>query len=166
MSINIAILGYGFSAKIFHIPFILNTPGLTLHSVVQRNPTDTNSVSQDHNTVKCFRSTEELYASAESSDISLVIITTSNATHFSYCKEALENGKHVVVEKPFTTSSKEADELVALAEKQGKVLTVFQSNCHHSPLITSYDFLGENQILTDTNFFFFKKKTDDLTPIS
>lgn len=138
MTINIAILGYGFSAKTFHIPFILSTPGLTLHSIVQRAPTDFNSAAKDHPTVKTFRSTDELYTSGESSDISLVIVTTSNITHFSFCKEALENGKHVVVEKPFTTSSKEADELVALAEKHGRVLTVFQSSHHHPPsLITS-----------------------------
>lgn len=138
MTINVAILGYGFSAKIFHIPFILTTPGLTLHSIVQRSPTDSSSASKDHPTVKTFHSTDELYASQESGDISLVIVTTSNTTHYSYCKEALENGKHVVVEKPFTTSSKEADELVALAEKHRKVLTVFQSS-YYSSLITSHN---------------------------
>lgn len=142
MSINVAILGYGFSAKIFHIPFILNTPGLTLHSIVQRNPTESNSVSKDHPAVKVFRSAEELYASDESDNISLVIITTSNSTHYSLCKEALENGKNVVVEKPFTTSSKEADELVALAEKKGKVLTVFQSSYY--PSLTSLNFCYSN----------------------
>lgn len=142
MTINVAILGYGFSAKTFHIPFILSTPGLTLHSIVQRSPTDSNSASKDYPTVKTFYSTEELYTSDESNDISLVIITTSNTTHFSFCKEALENGKHVVVEKPFTTSSKEADELVALAEKQRKVLTVFQSS-YYSSLITPHNFVWD-----------------------
>lgn len=128
MAINLVVLGYGLSAKINHIPFIRNTPGLALHSIVQRSPTATNSASQDHPGVKTYSTTTEFYASPDSSEVSLVIVTTSNNTHFSYCKEALENGKNVVVEKPFTTSSKEADELIALAEKKGKVLTVFQSN--------------------------------------
>ncbi len=53
-----------------------------------------------------------------------VILATPTSSHFALAKAALEAGKHVLVEKPMTSTSKEAKELVALAKKQGKQLLV------------------------------------------
>jgi predicted dehydrogenase len=53
-----------------------------------------------------------------SPDIDAVAIITPVWTHFELAKEALENGKHVFVEKPFTSSSAQAEELIELAEKK------------------------------------------------
>lgn len=57
-------------------------------------------------------------------EIKAVIICTSNETHYQICKEALETGKHVLVEKPMTLDSKRGWELVKLAEKKKLVLSV------------------------------------------
>jgi len=54
--------------------------------------------------------------------VDAVVIATPTATHFSICKQALEAGKHVLVEKPITTAAAEAAALGALAAKQGRVL--------------------------------------------
>jgi predicted dehydrogenase len=59
--------------------------------------------------------------------IELVVINTPNESHFAYATQALEAGKHIVVEKPFTVTSEEADKLINLANKQKRVLTVFQN---------------------------------------
>ena len=53
-----------------------------------------------------------------------VVISTPVATHFQFAREALEAGKHVLVEKPFTTSVREAEVLVELAERNGLTLMV------------------------------------------
>jgi UDP-N-acetylglucosamine 3-dehydrogenase len=53
-----------------------------------------------------------------------VSICTPNETHYEICKEALKKGKHVLLEKPMTLSSKEAVKLVSLAEKKGRLLAV------------------------------------------
>src|SRR5208337_3651315 len=53
-----------------------------------------------------------------SSNIDAVAIITPVWTHFDLAKEALENGKHVFVEKPFTASSSQAEELIELAERK------------------------------------------------
>lgn len=66
---------------------------------------------------------EELWAT----DVELVVITTPPQSHYLLVKGALEAGKHVVCEKPFTSSLAEAEELVALAEKSSKILTVFHN---------------------------------------
>src|SRR5918912_4148617 len=53
-----------------------------------------------------------------------IVISTPVATHFTFAREALEAGKHVLVEKPFTASAAEAEMLVELAERQGLTLMV------------------------------------------
>jgi predicted dehydrogenase len=69
------------------------------------------NVSQDYNDVL-------------SSDVDAVSVCTINEKHFEVCKKALESGKHVLVEKPITLNSKEAYELVKIAEKNNKLLAV------------------------------------------
>ncbi len=53
----------------------------------------------------------------EDENIELVIIATPNSIHYTLAKKALEKGKNVVLEKPFTVNTKEADELIKLAKK-------------------------------------------------
>lgn len=57
-------------------------------------------------------------------DLQAVNVCTPNAMHYQVCKDALEAGKHVLVEKPITLSSKEGRELVDLAQKKGLMLSV------------------------------------------
>lgn len=57
-------------------------------------------------------------------ELAAVVIATPVATHYSFAKEALCAGKHVLIEKPFTTNSREARELVELAERRGLTLMV------------------------------------------
>jgi len=60
----------------------------------------------------------------KSPEVDAVNICTPNETHYQICREALECGKHVLVEKPMTLSSLEAYELVELAQKRNLVLSV------------------------------------------
>jgi len=59
-----------------------------------------------------------------SPEVDVISICTPNETHYEICREALEAGKHVLVEKPMTLSSAEAYELVDLAHKRNLVLSV------------------------------------------
>ncbi|RPA96804.1 NAD(P)-binding protein [Choiromyces venosus 120613-1] len=131
---NIAVIGYGFSAKIFHIPFIQHNPNLTLSAIIQRNPTPGNDAAEDHPDVKVYRSIEEFYKGDSESE--LVVVTTSNDTHFQYCKEAIENGKNVIVEKPLTIRSVDAEELVRLAKEKGVGISVYQNRRFDSDFLT------------------------------
>jgi predicted dehydrogenase len=63
----------------------------------------------------------------EDPEIDLVIVTSPNTEHFRWAREALIAGKHVVVEKPFTVNVAEADELIEIAQRQGKILTVYHN---------------------------------------
>ncbi|MDE3248654.1 MAG: Gfo/Idh/MocA family oxidoreductase, partial [Bacteroidota bacterium] len=119
--IRTALCSFGMSGWVFHAPFIAINPGFELYGVWERTK---NLAAEKYPGVKTFRSLEELLADES---VELVVVNTPNATHFEYAKKALEAGKHVVVEKPFTITVAEAQLLSELAVKRGRVLTVYQN---------------------------------------
>ncbi|KAL1974503.1 hypothetical protein VTN31DRAFT_4707 [Thermomyces dupontii] len=131
---NVGVIGYGFSAKIFHIPFITAVPDFKLYAIVQRNPQPGNDAEKDHPGIKAYRSADDL---VKDPDVDVVVVTTAPDSHYDLTKLSLQAGKHVVVEKPFTPTHKEADELVALAKQQGKLLAVYQNRRWDSDFVTA-----------------------------
>ncbi|RPA79065.1 NAD(P)-binding protein, partial [Ascobolus immersus RN42] len=134
--LNVCIIGYGYTAKILHIPFIQTTDGLYLHSIVQRHPTATNNAASDFPNSKVYTSSTEAFADPH---VDIVFILTSNNTHAGLARDALNNGKHVVVEKPFTATYPEAQELVRLARETGLVLTVYHNRRYDADFLTLRD---------------------------
>ena len=59
--------------------------------------------------------------------IEVVVVNTPVQTHYQYAKDALLAGKHVLVEKPFTLTAEEAQDLDLLAREKSKLLTVYQN---------------------------------------
>lgn len=109
------------SGRVFHAPFIQLHPGFELYAVLERAK---NLGAEKYPGIKTFRS---LSALLEDENVELVIVNTPNSTHYEFAKLALEAGKHVVVEKPFTNTVSEAEELIALAKKQNRQLSVFHN---------------------------------------
>jgi scyllo-inositol 2-dehydrogenase (NADP+) len=121
MPINVGVIGYGLAGRIFHTPFVTSAPGLTLTTVVSSDPT---KVHRDYPDVNVVATVPELLADPT---IGLVVVATPNTTHADFARQAMLAGKHVVVDKPFTIDTREADELIALARQQGVLLSVYQS---------------------------------------
>ena len=119
--------------QVFHIPLISVVLELKLYAIVQRTPKPNDDAGKDHPGTKSYRSSEEMVADP---DIEVVVITTAPTSHFELGRLALEHGKHVVVEKPFTPSSKEASELIAIAKKRNRLLTVYQNRRWDSDFLT------------------------------
>jgi len=119
--IKTALLSYGMSGEIFHAPLLAVNPGFTLTSIVQRN---SEKAKQRYPYVKIAKQVDEVMNDGA---IELIVINTPNESHYPYATQALEAGKHVIVEKPFTVTTPEADNLIALAKKKNKILTVFQN---------------------------------------
>ncbi|MDR7089833.1 MULTISPECIES: Gfo/Idh/MocA family oxidoreductase [Cellvibrio] len=118
---NVALCSYGMSGKVFHAPLITAEPGLKLHTILQRSePT----ALVDYPQVAIVKTFEDILANP---DIHLVVVNTPNELHYPMTKAALQAGKHVVVEKPFTLNIDEGNELIALANSQQKILSVFQN---------------------------------------
>ncbi|KAJ5360280.1 hypothetical protein N7517_009471 [Penicillium concentricum] len=130
---NVGVVGYGFSAKIFHIPFVKEVPDLKLYAIVQRTPKQDDDAEKDHPGVKSFRTAEEM---VQDPAVDVVIITTAPDSHFALSKLALEAGKHVVCEKPFTPTTQEADDLITISKKNNKQLAVFQNRRWDADFVT------------------------------
>ncbi len=76
-------------------------------------------------------------------ELELIIVNTPDSTHYEYTRRALEAGKHVIVEKPFTTTVKEAEELVALATGKGLTLSVYQNRRWDNDFLTVKEILSK-----------------------
>ena len=119
--IKTALLSYGMSGKVFHAPFLELHPGFELIGSWERSE---KRIQEDYPETKSFPSLESIL---EDATIDLVIVNTPVATHFEYAKKVLLAGKHAVVEKAFTTTVAEAQELDALAKENRLKLSVFQN---------------------------------------
>lgn len=116
--LNVGLVGFGFAGKVFHAPVIRAVDGLLLTTIVQRHgPPDPRYAD-----VEFVRSVDELLTRK----IDLVVVATSNTSHHPIAKQCLLAGRHVVVDKPFTPTFGEAQELVQLAKKQKRIVTVYQ----------------------------------------
>jgi predicted dehydrogenase len=119
--ISTELLSYGMSGEVFHAPLLMAHAGFNLSSVVQRK---SDSANKHYPSIKVVRTVDEVM---NDSSIELVVVNTPNETHFPFAVRALEAGKHVVVEKPFTVTIKEANDLIELARKKNRILTAFQN---------------------------------------
>ncbi|HRP55696.1 oxidoreductase [Agriterribacter sp.] len=136
--IRAGLAGFGISAKVFHLPFInALTDKYELVSILQRKG---NEAQEKYPSVKIVRDIDEL---VDDPEIDLVVVTTPNDTHFPYAKKALEAGKHVVLEKPFTNTTREARELVNIAKHSGKALSVYQNRRYVSDFRTMKEILDK-----------------------
>lgn len=119
--IQTGLASFGMSGKVFHMPVLTHHPGFCLSKIVERSK---NEVQKDCPGIVSVRSYDELL---EDGNIELIIVNTPDPTHFEYARKALEAGKHVIVEKPFTHTIGQGEDLLNLAEKQNRVLSVFQN---------------------------------------
>lgn len=118
--IKTALLSYGMSGKVFHAPFLEFHSGFELLGSWERSK---KLIQQDYPNVRSYASLEEIIES----DVELVIVNTPVGTHFEYARKVLLAGKHAVVEKAFTTTLAEAQELTDLAKQKGLKLAVYQN---------------------------------------
>jgi predicted dehydrogenase len=119
--IKTALCSFGMSGKTFHAPFLHVNPGFEFYSVWER---EKNLAAALYPSVRVCRTLEELLADPA---VELVVVNTPNYTHYDYAKQALQAGKHVIVEKPFTVTEAEGNELIALAAQKGVKLSSYQS---------------------------------------
>ncbi|KAK3680155.1 hypothetical protein LTR78_000532 [Recurvomyces mirabilis] len=141
---NVAIVGYGMSAKVFHIPLVRAlSKDFKLYGIVQRSPKAGDDASTDHPGAKAWNSVGDVYRDTA---VDVVVVTSIPETHFEMCKAALQAGKHVVVEKPFVPTAKEADELLEVAKRSGKLLTVYQNRRWDSDFLTVQKVLKEGSL--------------------
>ncbi|MCW0377876.1 putative oxidoreductase YdgJ [Xanthomonas sacchari] len=132
---NLALLGFGYVGRTFHAPLIAHTPGLHLHTVVSRQAEAVNAAWPQ---ARVVADAAQAFADPR---IDAVVIATPNQTHAPLALAALAQGKHVLVDKPFTLDVAEAQQVLAQAQRAGRIVSVFQNRRWDG------DFLGVRALL-------------------
>lgn len=119
--LRVALIGYGYAGRVFHAPLIRAVQGLSLDFVASR---DAAKVHADLPGVEVI---DDPLRAATDQRADLVVIASPNDSHASLARAALQAGRNVVVDKPFTLALADAQELAALADGSGRLLSVFQN---------------------------------------
>lgn len=135
--IRAGLIGYGYVGKTFHAPLIAATEGWHLAGIASSDPA---KVAADFRDVPVETDPQRLIART---DLDVVVIATPNAQHRPLAEAALAAGRHVVVDKPFTLTLKDARAVLSAAEAAGRHCAVFQNRRWDS------DFLGVRQAVRD-----------------
>jgi predicted dehydrogenase len=125
---NIALIGYGYWGPNVAKNIYANKK-LRLHTICDLKPA---RLEKAHNLYVEHSSYETDYQKVLSNpEVQAVAVAVETSAHFQVVKDALNAGKHVYVEKPFTSTVKEAEELTALAGKNGLIIHVDHIMMYH-----------------------------------
>ena len=121
--IRTAIVGYGLAGRLFHAYLVSRAAGLKLAAVASRDPERRAQAERDW-AVDTYETLSGLLAD---DGIELVILATPHHTHASLAIEAMEAGRHVVVDKVMCMSAAEAGDMIAVSRRRGVMLSVFHN---------------------------------------
>lgn len=147
--IRVGLVGFGISGQVFHAPVMRAVSDLELAKVTARKPEQKSILAQKYPNAEAVDHIDDIL---NDPSIDLVVIATSNDMHYPFAKQALLAGKHVVVEKPFTNTSAEADELIALAKEKGKILSVYHNLRFNSDFRTLQEVVKDERLGVIKNF--------------
>jgi scyllo-inositol 2-dehydrogenase (NADP+) len=119
--INTALCSYGMSGVVFHGPLLEAHSAYKISKILERTRNESKGKHPCSEIVRDYR------LILEDPDIELVVINTPDHLHFEMCSQAIEAGKHVVIEKPFTLKAADADILIDLASQNRIILSVFHN---------------------------------------
>lgn len=138
--IRVGLVGYGYAGHTFHAPLIHAAPGLQLAAIAS---SQADAVAAAYPAALCLASPDALFARP---DIELVVLATPNASHYPLARAALDAGKHVVVDKPFTLTVAEAEALLAAADARQRLLSVFHNRRWDSDFLLIRQLLAEGRL--------------------
>jgi len=138
--IGVAVIGFGLAGRVFHAPFVQAVPGLKLEAIVQRHGDE---AAKAYPNARIVRSVEEALADPA---VDLIVVGTPNETHFSLAMQALEAGKHVVIDKPFAATSAQARELIDLATTRGLILAPYHNRRWDGDFLTVRKLLDQQAV--------------------
>lgn len=134
MPLQVAFIGFGKSTTRYHLPFVLvRKDKLQVAHIFRRHekPELEQQPQYAH-----IHFTSQLDDILNDPQVKLVVVCTHVDSHFDYAKKALEAGKNVLVEKPFTPTLAQARELFTLAKQKGLIVTPYQNRRFDSCFLT------------------------------
>ncbi|AYA35799.1 oxidoreductase [Hymenobacter oligotrophus] len=153
-AIQTGLLAYGMSGQVFQAPFVAAHPDFALRAVVERTR---KQAQQRYPAVISYPSVAELLHDPA---IELVVVNTPNDTHVALARQALQAGKHVLLEKPVATTPAEVQELWQLARSVNRRLFAYQNRRYDSDFQLVQQVVAGGQLgqLVDVTFRFDRYK--------
>ncbi|TLM87098.1 Gfo/Idh/MocA family oxidoreductase [Pseudarthrobacter sp. NamE5] len=142
--IRTAVVGFGISGKVFHAPLIAADPGYSLDLIVTADPDRAAEAARLYPQARIVPTPDDMFAL--SGGLDLVILGTPPLTHFDLASTAMAHGLHVVVDKPFVTTSAHGEGLISQAAEAGVQLTVFQNRRWDADFLTLKKLLRERAL--------------------
>ncbi|MEC3908944.1 oxidoreductase [Sphingobium sp. CR2-8] len=143
--VKVGLIGYGMAGRVFHAPLIRCAPTLELVAIATRRADEVAALDP---AIGCVTQADLL---ADPS-IDLVVIATPSATHAAIAADALNAGKHVVVDKPFALTLAQARDLARLADTRGRALTVFHNRRYDSDFLSIRAAIADGALGRVTHF--------------
>ncbi|MEH2348503.1 MAG: Gfo/Idh/MocA family oxidoreductase [Nostoc sp.] len=140
--INIGVIGYGYWGPNLVRNFV-EMPGVQVRTVSDFNPELLTKVQSRYPTIQVTKDCRDIFTDPQ---IDAVAIATPVSTHFELALAALQAGKHVLVEKPMTTTSEQAMRLIEEAEKRNLVLMVDHTFVYTGAVRKMHDLIATNSL--------------------
>lgn len=154
--IKTGLCAYGMSGRVFHAPFLDCMEGFELSAVTERHA---RKAVQQYSEIHTFRSVEEMLKDEE---LELIVVNTPNVLHYSHAKQALQSGKHVIIEKPFSATLEQAKELIRIAADKNLMLVAFQNRRWDSDFQSVQQIVNEGKLgeLIEASFHYERYKIE------
>lgn len=134
MTLHCAFIGFGKSTTRYHLPYVLNRKDTWHVAHIFRRHAKPEEQAPIYSHIHFTSDLDEVLGDPQ---VKLVIVCTHADSHFEYAKRALEAGKSVLVEKPFTPTLAEAKVLFELAKSKGLTVTPYQNRRFDSCFLTA-----------------------------
>jgi scyllo-inositol 2-dehydrogenase (NADP+) len=138
--VRTAVIGFGLSARVFHLPFIQTSDRFQLVGI---STSQSLQARQAYPDVSIYDDAKQLLAR---SGAELVIITAPNHVHYPLAKQALEQGQHVLIEKPMVIDTGQGHALIELAKKRNLVLAPYHNRRWDSDFLTVQKLIQEQRL--------------------
>ena len=148
MTVRFAVIGCGTAANHIHLP-ALRAADAEVTVFASRSRTSSESTCSAWGSGAVEERWEDAVAR---DDVDAVVVATPNAQHHAVAMAALGAGKHVLVDKPLACTVAEADEMIAAAQRAGRVLVPFQNTRFAAPFVAAAAQVREGAIGAVTGF--------------
>lgn len=135
------LVGFGFAAKVFHLPHLIHSDQYEVVGAVSRS-----GATKEYNDVSHIPVYETLEEAFSHSDAKLYIITTPSDIHYDMVKQCILAGKDVLVEKPAFLTVEEGEELIQLAKNSESIVSVHQNRRWDGDFLTIQKLLREETL--------------------
>jgi len=132
-TINVALIGYGLAGSAFHAPMINSMKEFNLKTIYTTNTENESLIRERYPKTVVTAEVAEIF---KDKTIDLIVVAAPNEFHYPLAAEAIAANKNVVVDKPFTITSQDADRLIEAAQQKDIVLTVYQNRRWDSDFLT------------------------------